>query len=210
MKNTSILYVFLVLFSTTFKAFSGEIKGIIINKDKAISFASIVILNSKIGTQTDENGKFIIKNAPIGKQTIQFSSIGYKTKQLIINVLEEKTIILNIEIEEENAQLNEVVVTGTMKETSINESPAPIQILNPTFFRKNPTPSLFESLSMVNGVRPQLNCNVCNTGDIHINGMEGPYTMVMIDGMPIVSALSSVYGLSGIPNSMVERIEIIK
>jgi outer membrane receptor for ferrienterochelin and colicins len=75
MKNTSILYVFLVLFSTTFKAFSGEIKGIIINKDKAISFASIVILNSKIGTQTDENGKFIIKNAPIGKQTIQFSSI---------------------------------------------------------------------------------------------------------------------------------------
>jgi outer membrane receptor for ferrienterochelin and colicins len=210
MKNTSILYVFLVLFSTTFKAFSGEIKGIIINKDKAISFASIVILNSKIGTQTDENGKFIIKNAPIGKQTIQFSSIGYKTKQLIINVLEEKTIILNIEIEEENAQLNEVVVTGTMKETSINESPAPIQILNPTFFRKNPTPSLFESLSMVNGVRPQLNCNVCNTGDIHINGMEGPYTMVMIDGMPIVSALSSVYGLSGIPNSMVERIEIMK
>lgn len=210
MKNTFILYVFLVLFSTTLKAFSGEIKGIITNKDKAVSFASIVILNSKIGTQTDENGKFIIKNAPIGKQTIQFSSIGYKTKQLIINVLEEKIIILNIEIEEENAQLNEVVVTGTMKETSINESPAPIQILNPTFFRKNPTPSLFESLSMVNGVRPQLNCNVCNTGDIHINGMEGPYTMVMIDGMPIVSALSSVYGLSGIPNSMVERIEIMK
>jgi len=59
-------------------------------------------------------------------------------------------------------------------------------------------------------VRPQLNCNVCNTGDIHINGMEGPYTMVMIDGMPIVSALSSVYGLSGIPNSMVERIEVMK
>ena len=210
MKNTFILYVFLVLFSTTFKSFSGEIRGIVINKDKAVSFANIVILNTKIGTQADENGKFIIKNAPIGKQTIQFSSVGYKNKQLIINVIEEKTIILNIEIEEENTQLNDVVVTGTMKETIINESPAPIQILNPTFFRKNPTPSLFESLSMVNGVRPQLNCNVCNTGDIHINGMEGPYTMVMIDGMPIVSALSSVYGLSGIPNSMVERIEVMK
>lgn len=63
---------------------------------------------------------------------------------------------------------------------------------------------------MVNGVQPQLNCNVCNTGDIHINGMEGPYTMITIDGMPIVSSLSTVYGLSGIPNSMVQRIEVVK
>ncbi|WP_394990657.1 TonB-dependent receptor plug domain-containing protein [Emticicia sp.] len=193
-----------------FSANAGEIHGIIICKDKAVSFASITILATKMGIQADENGKFIIKNAPNGKQIIQVSSIGYKTKQLTINVLESKKNNLNIEIEEENSQLNEVVVTGTMKETTINESPAPIQILNPTFFRKNPTPNLFESLSMVNGVRPQLNCNVCSTGDIHINGMEGPYTLVLIDGMPIVSALSTVYGLSGIPNSMVERIEVMK
>ncbi len=40
--------------------------------------------------------------------------------------------------------------------------------------------------------------------------MEGPYTMVLIDGMPIVSSLSTVYGLSGIPNSLVKRIEVVK
>ena len=34
--------------------------------------------------------------------------------------------------------------------------------------------------------------------------------MVLIDGMPIVSSLATVYGLSGIPNSLVERIEIVK
>nr|MDQ3395411.1 TonB-dependent receptor [Bacteroidota bacterium] len=84
------------------------------------------------------------------------------------------------------------------------------QVYNYTFFRKNPTPSVFDALQNVNGVRPQLNCNVCNTGDIHINGLEGPYTMVLIDGMPVVSSLSTVYGLSGIPNSLIERIEIVK
>ena len=62
----------------------------------------------------------------------------------------------------------------------------------------------------MNGVRPQLNCSVCNTGDIHINGLEGPYTMVLIDGMPIVSGLSTVYGLTGIPQSMIDRVEIVK
>ena len=43
-----------------------------------------------------------------------------------------------------------------------------------------------------------------------MNGLEGPYTMVLIDGMPIVSSLSTVYGLSGIPNALIERIEIVK
>ncbi|MEN9598912.1 MAG: hypothetical protein RL596_1223 [Bacteroidota bacterium] len=65
-------------------------------------------------------------------------------------------------------------------------------------------------MQQINGVRPQLNCNVCNTGDIRINGLPGPYTMVLIDGMPIVSSLSTVYGLSGIPNALVERIEVVK
>jgi outer membrane receptor for ferrienterochelin and colicins len=65
-------------------------------------------------------------------------------------------------------------------------------------------------LANVNGVRPQLNCNVCNTGDIHINGLEGPYTFVLIDGLPIVSGLSTVYGLTGIPQALIERVEIVK
>src|SRR5690606_40909850 len=69
----------------------------------------------------------------------------------------------------------------------------PVEVYSARFFRSNPAPTIFESLQNINGVRPQLNCSVCNTGDIHINGLEGPYTMVLIDGMPIVSGLSTVY-----------------
>ena len=102
------------------------------------------------------------------------------------------------------------VITGTMKEVSRLDSPVPVEVITSKLFQKNPSPSLFDAIGMVNGVRPQINCNVCNTGDIQINGMQGPYTMILIDGMPIVSALSAVYGLNGIPNSMVERIEVVK
>lgn len=112
-------------------------------------------------------------------------------------------------INKEN-ELNEIVISGTLKPVKRLESAVPIEVYSPVFFKKNPTPSIYEALQNVNGVRPQLNCGVCNTGDIHINGLEGPYTSVMIDGMPIVSSLSTVYGLSGIPNSLVERIEIVK
>ena len=106
--------------------------------------------------------------------------------------------------------LGEVVVTGTMREMKISESPIPVETYSSAYFRKTPAPNLFESLGTLNGVQPQLNCNVCNTGDIHINGMEGPYTMILIDGMPIVSSLSTVYGLSGIPTSLIKRIEVVK
>lgn len=106
--------------------------------------------------------------------------------------------------------LDEVVISGTLKPIKRMESAVPVEIYRPTYFKKNPTANIFEALQIVNGVRPQLNCNVCNTGDIHINGLEGPYTLVLIDGMPIVSGLSTVYGLSGIPNSLLERVEIVK
>lgn len=106
--------------------------------------------------------------------------------------------------------IDEIVITGTLKPVSRLETPVPVEIYTATFLKKNPTSNIFEALQNINGVRPQLNCNICNTGDIHINGLEGPYTMVTIDGMPIVSSLSTVYGLSGIPNSLIDRIEIVK
>nr|WP_315144715.1 TonB-dependent receptor [uncultured Flavobacterium sp.] len=116
----------------------------------------------------------------------------------------------NDTISKNENELNEVVVSGTLKAVKRLESAVPVEVYSPVFFKKNPTASIYEALQNVNGVRPQLNCGVCNTGDIHINGLEGSYTSVMIDGMPIVSSLATVYGLSGIPNSLVERIEIVK
>lgn len=106
--------------------------------------------------------------------------------------------------------IDDIVMTGTIKPVSRSKSPVAVEIYSQKFFQKNPTPNIFEAIAMVNGVKPQLNCSVCNTGDIHINGLEGPYTMILIDGMPIVSSLSTVYGLSGIPNSLVDRIEVVK
>jgi outer membrane receptor for ferrienterochelin and colicins len=97
-----------------------------------------------------------------------------------------------------------------MREVHKDQSPVNIDIITPALFHKTSTPNLFEATSLVNGVKPQINCNVCNTGDIHINGLEGPYTLILIDGMPIVSGLSSVYGLMGIPASIIERLEIAK
>ncbi len=180
-------------------------KGKVVDKttQQPIAFAAVQANNKKI--ITDSVGAFVLQTSTT-KQSITINSIGYvsfKTSFVAID-----TVVF--QLQPIMSTLEEVVVSGTLKEVRKSESPVPVEIFTPTFFKKNPTTCVFDALQNINGVRPQLNCNICNTGDIHINGLEGPYTMVLIDGMPIVSSLSTVYGLSGIPNSLVERIEIVK
>ena len=165
--------------------------------------ATVALQGQSGGAYTDSLGQFQLDMPG----TVSVRLLGYNTWSGRLQSTEtEQTILLE---PAENA-LGTVVVSATMKEVTKDASPIPVEIYTPRFFQKNATPSIFEALTVVNGVRPQLNCNICSTGDIHINGMEGPYTMVTIDGMPIVSGLSTVYGLSGIPNGLVERIEVVK
>lgn len=175
-----------------------------------IPFATILLKGSNQGSQANENGIFTIANLNTSTIRLSVSSVGFQKKELDINLTEEENTSITVILTPLASSLDEVVVTGTMKEVSRLETPVPVEIYTPQFFKRNPTPNVFEALQNVNGVRPQLNCNVCNTGDIHINGLEGPYTMVLLDGMPLVSGLSTVYGLSGIPNSLIERVEVVK
>ena len=186
-----------------------SIKGKITSKNgDAIPFANIFLKNTKLGTNSTEDGSYELNYKLKGKYTLVVSSIGFKTLTYNL-VLEGNNRIKNIVLEDDNS-LDEIVISGTLRPVSKSASPVPVEVYSKTFFKKNPTPSVFESLQNVNGIRPQLNCNVCNTGDIHINGLEGPYTFVLIDGMPIVSGLSTVYGLTGIPQALIERVEVVK
>lgn len=187
----------------------GKIAGTVTGNGDAVIAATVTLLPLKVMVQSDSTGHFHFSNIPNGNYRIEVSAVNFITSTATVTV-KGNTPWVNISLSESNSIMGEVVVSGTMKPISKMASPIPVEVYSPTYFKKNPSPNIFESLQMVNGVQPQLNCNVCNTGDIHINGMEGPYTMILIDGMPIVSSLSTVYGLAGIPNSMVKRIEIVK
>ncbi len=209
-KQVIILSIFLIVLTSSFSyAQNKTIKGKIVSNNEPVTNALVSLKNTPYGTTTDENGMYLITGILKGKYQLSVSSVGYFTTNKKIVILTDSIFTLNIELEEDLGQ-NEVVITGSLQEVSKLKSPNAVEVYSAEYFKKNPTPSLFESLQIVNGVRPQSNCNVCNTGDIHINGLEGPYTMITIDGMPIVSGLSTVYGLNGIPMSLIERMEVVK
>ena len=209
MKKLVIVFIFLVV-NFSYAQEKTFVSGLVSSEKNGVQGATIVIMGTNHKTETDSLGNFKLENIPEGNYKIQVIANSFQTSKKNIIVKKEENTILDFELTTIENQLNEVVVSGTLKAVKRLESAVPVEVYSPIFFKKNPTASIYEALQNVNGVRPQLNCGVCNTGDIHINGLEGPYTLVLIDGMPIVSSLSTVYGLSGIPNSLVERIEIVK
>jgi outer membrane receptor for ferrienterochelin and colicins len=207
-----VIITIALCFSEQINAQTTSVKGTVTSENIPQEYVSIQLEKTDFSTLSDSLGNFLLSNLPVGKYKISFSHLNFETYQKEIELHTDEVLDLHIDLTSsmKSTVLEDVVISGTMKAVNRLESPVPVEVYTPTYFKKNPTPSIFDALQNVNGVRPQLNCNICNTGDIHINGLEGPYTMVLIDGMPIVSSLGTVYGLSGIPNSLVERIEIVK
>lgn len=211
--RSTVPVILSLFFLLNLPAQSCPITGTIVDQNgHPLEFASVELVGTSVGALTDSAGHFTLcyfEVPSLDKWTVSVSMLGFKPERRVVNP-QQLPLVLPITLQENGVALNEVVVSGTLKTTDKLDSPVPVEVYTDRFFKANPTPSIFESLQNVNGVRPQLNCNVCNTGDIHINGLEGPYTMVLIDGMPIVSGLATVYGLTGIPQSLIDRIEVVK
>lgn len=185
--------------------FSGQVKA----DHEPLPFATLQWSNSK-GLACDSLGRFQIEYQEVADQTLTISALGFKSQSLRVPATQERTKPWVIHLQPISNELNEVVVSATLSPSGKSESAVPVERYEAAFFKANPVNNMFEALSQVNGLRPQLNCGVCYTGDIRINGLDGPYTMVMIDGTPIVSGLGTVYGFNGIPTGLIERVEVVK
>jgi len=182
------------------------ISGVVKDQDDNLLFGATVYNNTNNkSTISNEEGAFTIPSKK-GENKLIISYVGYTP--IVINI-DGDTLNIGI-LKLENDSLEEVVISGTLSQVSKLKSAVQIELYSADFFKATPKASFFEAIEGINGIRPQLNCNVCNTGDIHINGQEGANTMVLIDGLPLVSGLSTVYGLSGIPQSLIKQVEVIK
>ncbi len=186
----------------------GNLMVSVMADSEPLPYANVYIAALDTGGQTDSLGQLKLNKLPAGKWQVAASFVGYFTQQQHIVVQAEKTSEVIFQLHPQ--ELETVVVTGNMREMRRSESPIAVDIISSKLFLRNPSPNLFESVAMISGVQPVISCNVCNAGDIRINGLEGVYTQVLIDGMPIVSGLGTVYGLMGIPNSLIDRIEVVK
>lgn len=208
MKN--IIHWVLLLFSVCVAAQTGNLKGKITSTNENMAEVSISIVGKPIYTKTDSNGNYELKNIPVGKNSVSVSFIGYRTITESITIEENKTLEKNFEIQEDLLNIEEVVITGTRSEVPQYRSPVIVSRINSKSFETTQSLSLSEGLNFSPGLRLETNCQNCGFTQIRMNGLEGPYSQILINSRPIFSALVGVYGLDMIPASMIDRVEVIR
>ena len=135
--------------------------------------------------------------------------MGYKTQEKTITVSAEATSVVHFQMEEVSFTTDEVVVSANRNEVSRKAAPVVVNVMSAKLFETVNSTDLAKSLNFQSGLRVENNCQNCGFPQVRINGLEGPYSQILINS-PIISALSGVYGLEQIPVNMIERVEVVR
>ncbi len=174
-----------------------------------LGFITIAIEGTTIGTATDASGHYFIRNVPEGKYIIEASFTGYRTDRREV-VVKRGTTEVNFVMEEDVVLMDNVVVSASRSETTRRKASNIVNVLTPKIFETTNASNLAQGLNFQPGVRVENNCQNCGFNQVRINGLDGPYTQILIDSRPIFSALAGVYGLEQIPANMIERVEVVR
>lgn len=219
MKKYILLLLFVLSYIQPVKAEQPVLKksdaniiGHVIDKNNGehLPYITIVLKGTTIGTVTDATGHYFLKNLPEGEFVIEASSVGYKTVSRKIKLNKGKTLEVDFEIEEDMVALDGVVISANRSETTRRTAPTLVNVVSLKLFEMTNSNNLSQGLNFQPGVRVETNCQNCGFQQVRINGLDGPYTQILMDSRPIFSALSGVYGLEQIPASMIERVEVMR
>ncbi|MBE6297130.1 MAG: TonB-dependent receptor [Bacteroidales bacterium] len=215
----SFIAIFVVLFSIAINATATlqvregrTIQGHVLEdgSEENIAFASVLVVETGDGTVSNEEGQFVFSNLAPGNYTLRVSMVGYETMTKEVTVSNDFTSVVHFKLKVEAVAIDEVVVSANRNEINRWEAPVVVSVASDMLFETVNSPDLAKSLNYITGLRVENNCQNCGFPQVRINGLEGPYSQVLINSRPIVSALSGVYGLEQIPVNMIERVEVVR
>lgn len=209
-RHISFLFLFLLVYiNINAKA---NLKGHVIDSKTGehLGYVTVGIKNTTVGTVTDESGHFILNNLSDGAYTLVINTVGYDVLEHQINLKNNTDEELHFKLEPSDMKLNEIVVTANRNEIKRKEASVVVGIIDNKLFEVTNSPNLAQGLNFQSGLRVENNCQNCGFQQVRINGLEGPYSQILIDSKPIFSSLAGVYGIEQIPANMIDRVEVVR
>lgn len=180
------------------------------NTGEHVPFLVVSLKGTTVGTSTGDTGHYFLEHLPQGTFILQVSGVGYKTASQEITLKDGVALEVNFLVEEDNVMLDGVVVSANRSETTRMMAPTLVNVVEMATYDKVNATSLSQGLVFQPGVRVENNCQNCSYQQVRINGLDGPYTQILIDSRPIFSALAGVYGIEQLPANMVDRVEVMR
>ncbi|TYC09146.1 TonB-dependent receptor [Bizionia gelidisalsuginis] len=202
----TLLFTFISLGSQAQEFY--KISGKISSENQPLIFANAYLEGTNKGSTTNENGAFSLTGIPSGTYTLVASFVGYRTERKHIKIT-TNDVTITFDLIKKN-DLDEVVVTGTRTEKRKTDSPVIVNLINSKTLEQVSATDLSEGLRFQPGLRVETDCQTCNYTQIRMNGLQGGYSQILINGRSIFSPLTGLYGLEQIPVNMIERIEVVR
>ncbi len=202
-----IFVLFAFCFAT--QAQTSQIRGTVHFNNTPQEFVNIYVKSLKKGTTTDQNGQFEFSDIPYGVYKVQASFMGFQTQVKTIN-LESDFVDLQFKMKENIELLDQIVVTGTKTFKRKTDSPIIVNVIDSRRLSETQSCNISEGLKFQPGLRVETDCQTCNYTQLRMNGLGGSYSQILINGRPIFSPLTGLYGMEQIPTNMVDRIEVVR
>ncbi|HEV7782176.1 MAG TPA: TonB-dependent receptor [Chitinophagaceae bacterium] len=175
-----------------------------------IPVVTVSVKNNSI-VATDSTGMATISLAT-GNNLVSFSSVGYSSKQVLI-AAPASAVIQVFLIPEEKTLDDVTVVSSTRNNQRIENSPLKVEVLGREEMDEENTikpASIASILGDVSGVQIQQSGSISGNANVRIQGLEGRYTQVLRDGMPLFDGFSGGFGILSIPPLDLKQVELIK
>lgn len=192
-------------------SFKGSIKDS--SNHEPLSGVSVSIKNnSSKGTITDASGFFQLKNLSPKGTILVFSMVGYKTLEQAITFPDTVSHIIYLSPDAE--ALNTVVVLSTTRGNErIENATTKVEVLGQEEMNEESTlkpGNIASILGDVSGVQIQQSSVTSGNANIRIQGLDGRYTQILRDGMPLYGGYSGGFGILTIPPLDLKQVELIK
>ena len=188
----------------------GVVEGVVVDDEGPLAGAVVMIGQTTLAVTTDTEGRFRLEEVPVGKQQLVVRFVGFKMAESEVSIEAGETANLTIKMEADVLGLEEVVVSANRYESNRKEAPVVVSVLGQKLMRATQSLSLAEGLNFQPGLRVETNCQNCGFTQVRMNGLEGPYTQILVNSRPVFSSLISVYGLEQIPTYMIEKVEVVR
>ncbi|GAA4936415.1 TonB-dependent receptor plug domain-containing protein [Algibacter agarivorans] len=187
-----------------------NIKGVIMetnekNERIGLAGANVYWLNTEVGTVTDINGDFRLSYKPEYHKLV-ISYVGFKTDTLTISTSQ------NIKHRLEPTDNLGAVTVKSRRQTTAKSYFKAANVINVSSdeLLKAACCNLSESFE----TNPSIDVNfadaISGTRQIKMLGLTSPYILIATENIPSIRGASQAYGLSFIPGTWVESIQITK
>ena len=190
-------------------------KGKVMDADhkEPLAEVTVFIKGTSIIAKTDDKGLVTLQNIPNGLHVVSFKIVGHQEKSINLTFPMTQIEPQLVELEHEEDDLDEVVISSTRSSRSIKDIPTRVEFIAGEELEEkaNMKPGDVRMiLSESTGIQTQTTSATSANAAIRIQGLDGRYTQILKDGFPLYAGAASGLGLLQIQPLDLKQVELIK